>query len=160
MTQAAVAEKSDPKQQLIPQMVDTSYFIIQEDEYEKKAAREYIRSKYPNTQARIVTELRLDRLTDKHTVYALFRDNERSPAVHLVANANGIRELRPAPVAELAAEVKESKAIRCADFWMPAREGNEGELDLSTFLSELGKRCAPAAIKYYPAQGILKLGFG
>jgi hypothetical protein len=159
MTQPTAATKQEAKIEAALQMVDTTYFLLIDDEYEKKAAKEYLRQMYPGTAARIVNELRLDRLTDKHHVIALVRGNERSPALALVANHNGIRELRATPVAELMREVVESKPVRCADYWQPAREGNEGEVALGGFLEDLGKKAAPAALKYYPQQGLLKLGF-
>jgi hypothetical protein len=156
MTQPSAAAKQ-PESPL--QMAETTYFVMIDDEYEKKAAKEYLRQMYPNTEARVVHELRLDRLTNKHHVIALFRGNERTAALALVANMNGIRELRPTPVAELMKEVHESRPVRCADYWQPASEGNEGEVALGGFLEDLGKKCSPAALKYYPKQGILKLGF-
>lgn len=155
MTQSAAAKQQTPD---LLQMVDTTYFVMLDDEYEKKAAKEYLRQHYPNTNARVVHELRIDRLTDKHTVIALFRGNERTDAVRVVANGQGIRELKPTPLPELAGEVQESKPVRCAEYWQTI-EGNEGTLDVASFLTELGKKCTPAAIKLYPAQGFMKLGF-
>src|SRR5262245_53894466 len=101
MTQASAA-----KAEAAPsvQMQETTYFVLINDEFEQKAAREYLRNKYPNSDARVVQELRLDRLTDKQTVIALYRGNQRTPAVQLITNPQGVRVPSATPVAELAAE--------------------------------------------------------
>src|SRR5215471_6965243 len=139
------------------QMAETTYFVMVSDDYEIKAAREYVKMMYPGTQAKVVHELRLDRLTDKHTVITLTRDNERTPAVAIRHNPQGIREISPTPVAELAKEVRESKPIAVEKYW--AEVDGDGVVDLASFLTELGKGASPAAVKYLPSQGLLKLGF-
>jgi len=154
--QPAVAE---PKKIVPVQLADTTYFLMVNDDYEKKAAKHYLSQLYPGTAARIVTDLRLDRLTDKHTVIALRRNDERTQAVSLRVDPQGIRVPMYTPVADLAREVQEAEPVRCVDYWTPAREGNEGELNLAGFLEQLGKKCIPAAIKFYPREGILRLGF-
>lgn len=157
-TQTQPSAASEPKKPPL-QMVDTTYFVMLNDEFEMKAAKAYIKNLYPGTAARIVTDLRLDRLTDKHTVIALRRSDERTQAVSLRVSPSGIREPVHTPIEQLMREVQESEPVRCADFWQPAREGNEGELNLAGFMEEFGKKCIPAAIKFYPRDGILRLGF-
>lgn len=152
MTQAAPAEAKSRVQ-----MVDTTYFVLVNDDYEIKAGKEYVRSIYPGTAAKVVHELRLDRLTDKHTVIALTRDHERTGAIQVKPNAQGIREIYPTPIAELAKEVRESKPIVVAKYWHEV--DGDGEVDLAGFLQEVGKAAVPATVKYIPAQNILRLGF-
>lgn len=154
-TQEVEAKKASTKP---AQQDENTYFIYLADEHETKAARAYLKSLYPTSLAKQVAELRLDRLTDKHTVIALRRDNERTPAVQVIVNPQGVRTLSQTPMAELMKEVQESEPLRCADFWHQ-RPGGDGELDLARFLEELGKRCTPAAIKYYERTQTLKLGF-
>lgn len=140
------------------QMAETTYFVLVNDEYESKAGRAYLKTIYPQSLARVVTELRLDRLTDKHTVIPILRGDDRSPAVPLVRDAHGIRVPQPAPVTELMKEVREGQPVACAKYWQPGT-GNEGELNVAGFLEEVGKSCVPAAVKYYPRENIMKLGF-
>lgn len=154
-TQEVEAKKASTKP---VQQDENTYFIYLADEYEAKAARAYLKSLYPTSLAKQVAELRLDRLTDKHTVIALRRDNERTPAVQVIVNPQGVRTLSYTPPTELMKEVAEAEPIKCSDFWHKVA-GGEGELDLARFLEELGKRCSPAAIKYYERTQTLKLGF-
>lgn len=157
MTQTQTVEEPKAKAPKV-QMDEYTYFVCIDDDYERKAAREYVNTKYPKSLAKFVHELRLDRLTDKHTVIALVRGNERTPAVQVIVNPQGVRTLSNTPVSELAAEVVESDAVSCAKHWSKLA-GGEGELHLPAFLEELGRACVPAAIKNYPNTKTLKLGF-
>jgi hypothetical protein len=152
-------QAAEPKKPVPLQMSEHTYFVMVNDDYEKKAATAYVKSLYPGTAAKVVADLRLDRLTDKHTVIALRRPTECTPAVALRINPQGIRETSITPVDALMREVQESEPVHCAEHWRAAREGNDGELDISGFATALGTRCIPAAIKYYPRDGILRLGF-
>lgn len=140
------------------QMAETTYFVLMNDEYESKAGRAYLKTIYPQSLARVVTDLRIDRLTDKHTVIPLFRGDDRTPAVQLIRDPQGIRVPQHTPVAELMKEVREGQPVACAKHWS-ASSGNEGELNVTSFLEELGKSCVPAAVRYVPRENILRLGF-
>lgn len=158
MNQPAAAIEGKKPDKVPAQMAETTYFVMVSDDYEKKAAEAYLKTLYPGTAARIVTDLRLDRLTDKHTVIALYRPDDRTNAVQLRITPQGLREPQATPIGELAKEVRESTPVNCARFWQRG-SGNEGEVNLAGFLEELGKVCAPAVIKYIPRENILRLGF-
>lgn len=153
--QPVAAEQKKP---VSAQMAETTYFVMISDDYEKKAAQAYLQAIYPGTAARVVQDLRLDRLTDRHTVIALYRPDDRTPAVQMRLTPQGLREPLHTPVADLMKEVREGKPVECKQFWQRG-SGNEGELNLSGFLEELGKQCAPAVIKYIARDHIMRLGF-
>lgn len=158
MTQQLTAAETKKPDKAPVQMAETTYFVLVSDDYEKKAAEAYLKAIYPGSAARHVTDLRLDRLTDKHTVIALYRPDDRTQAVQMRVNMHGIREPVHTPVAELMKEVREGKPVDCAQFWQRG-SGNEGELFLAGFLEEFGKTCAPAVVKYVPRENIMRLGF-
>lgn len=141
-----------------PQMSADTYFVALADDDEFQIAKAYVKAMYPQTAAKLVRELRLDRLTDKHTVIALRRDDERSPVAVLEPSPTGQRQPRRRPAVELIGEIREAPPIRVAEFWGPGLDG-DGEVDSSGFMSALGTRAIPAAVKNYPTQKTLKLAY-
>jgi hypothetical protein len=147
-----------PKQEAERPHGENLYYIGVNDEHERGIAHAWIEATHPNTIAKFVTELRIDRLTRDHVVRALVRGatktGERRPvkissAAPIIRNQHGIRELIPVESKDLIAEVVECAPVRCADHWREgAYDDSEGDLNVSTFLEALGKSCAPAVIKW------------
>lgn len=140
------------------------YYLGVDDEHERRIIEAWLYAKFPpigdsefpNTSARYVTSINLNRLTEQHSLCVLMRKPGRgksvSHAVKLVKNENGIREITHRDAEEMLSEVVECKTLACKDFWSNnGGMGDEGEMRIEGqggFLEELGKTCAPACIKW------------
>jgi hypothetical protein len=135
------------------------YYLGVNDEHERRFVEAWLEKNRPNTRAKYVTELRLARLTEQHTVRVLMRTGRKvSQALPMVKNEHGIKEIVQTDADKLAEEVSECASVHCRDFWVEdGSEGAEGELNTSRFLEAVGKTCIPACIKWRPDQGVLRL---
>ena len=139
-----------------------TYFLYLPDDYEKEIMRLYLAQKYPNSQARKVGEMQVNRLTEVHNVIVLTR-KKPSPMSTPRRNQMGTTEYeRHEPETKLK-EVTESKPIVCADFWAPGNEDSmvDGQMDTHSFLTAVSKAASPLTISWHPEQnpGILKLSW-
>lgn len=159
---------------------ELTVFLCLEGEHEANIARAYMQATYPGSKARLVQELRLDRLTERHTVIALWRDRDCTPPVLAIRDeVSGGRGLELRDPHTLVKEVLEGKPIACKDYWGDASEVDDdgfgmssmtdGELQTGAFMNELGtsmgkcwvanKRARePAILKRGTDQRVLKLG--
>lgn len=136
-----------------------TYYVMPADEHEQAICQAWIEKHRPNTIARSVSRLRVDRLTERHTVIVLMRRVKKpTAAVGITLDENKLRQTVHRNVDELSAEVTEGEVIRCDKHWRPASDGQDGLLDTSTFLEELGKTCTPLCIKWRADDRIVWLG--
>jgi hypothetical protein len=138
------------------------YFLCVADEHERQIAQAWLEAKYPGSVVKLVSELKIDRLTQDHTLTALVRKGKggRPPtaAWQNVRNEHRIYELQRLEPEDLAKEVVECAPVRCADHWREdGSEGGDGELSIAGFLEQFGKTCAPACIKWRSDSRVLKL---
>jgi hypothetical protein len=133
-----------------------TYYLGPSDENEHQIALAWIDQNHPNAnkpgQVRYVTELRLDRMTEEHTVIVLARTGKkRTPARETERDHNGIARVITREPETLIGELSESKPVYCKDHWFGQEDGTEGELVVHTFLEAIGKACSPWAVKPAPA---------
>ena len=162
------------------ELTEFHVFVCLEGEHEAAIARAYMQKTYPGSKARLVQELRLDRLHDKHTVIALWRDRGCTPPVMAPRDdVSGGRGLELRDPDTLVSEVLEGKPIHVRDHWgegdlsadddMGMTSMSDGELQKGTFLNAIGtsmSKChvtgkrarEPAIVKRSTDARTLKLG--
>lgn len=164
MNQPARVERREPEG--LVQNDENTYFVFENAPGEAKIALAYIADQYPNTKAKRVIELRVDRLTDRHNVICLVRGRDpRKPVTPLIGqrrSEHGIMQLVNADPNTLKGEICESEPIACNRYWnrMAGWEGGDGELDITGFLAAVGAAAAPLRVVWSPQSlpGIMKLG--
>lgn len=148
------SNKQQPAQAAPARDMSKVYFLGPSDENEHAIALEWLEQNHPNANkpghVRYVTDLKLDRMTEDHTVVVLARTKKRTDALKTERDHNGIAKVVRHKPEELIGELVENRAVHCKDHWM-AEDGTEGELIVHTFLEALGKTCSPWAVKPAPA---------
>lgn len=154
----------------LPQLIELpnarfTYFIMLPDDYEKKIMLAYLESKYAKESlalAKKVGEMRVDRLTDMHTVIALVRPRP-SPAATPFKNQMGLTDYEHHEPELKGREVRESRPILIKRFWRAASDEAmvDGELNTSEFLTALAQAASPLSINWHPEQtpGVVKLSW-
>lgn len=141
------------------------YYMCISDEHERRAAQAWLDSRFGEDGARLVTELRIDRLREDSSLSVLVRrapaGKKHAPhAVPLRVDEHGIREPEERDGFELAKGMDECKPLACRDFWVSGTsEDREGEINTARFLEELGKACTPACVKWREDSRTLRLGW-
>lgn len=134
------------------------YYVAPNDENEQRIAIAWLEKHCPayNTPGhpRFVTELRIDRLTDEHVVKVLARTGKKiTQALRTERTQQGEARVVRAEPEDLIGEIVEGQPVECGKHWLERADGEEGELVVSSFLEELGKRCTPYAVKWKPEDG-------
>jgi hypothetical protein len=139
-----------------------TYFLYLPNDFDKEVMRLYLQEKYPNSLARKVGEMQVNRLTEQHAVIVLTRPRPTADKTPF-KNQMGTVEYTLHPAEEKIREVRESKPIFCKEFW---HEGNEdsmidGALDTHLFLGAVSVAASPLTISWHPEQnpGVLKLSW-
>lgn len=139
-----------------------TYFLYLPNDYEKEIMRLYLAQKYPESLARKVGEMQVNRLTDQHQVIILTRPKP-TPDKTPRRNQMGAVEFDDHEPSTKLKEVRESKPISVREFW---NEGNEdsmidGTLDTHRFLDAVARAASPLTISWHPEQnpGVLKLSW-
>lgn len=165
MNQPAAQVSARPQGDTPIQMRPTTYFVALALPSEANIAIAYLKKKYPESPAKRVTELYVDRLIPGMHVITLMRRDQPSPPVTYV-NSGGIKEPIYHKAEEFADEVSESEPIAIAKYFNKASVSgdwalNEGVLDKDRFFDDLAKTVAGATIKWNPTAlpGIMKLDF-
>lgn len=139
-----------------------TYFFMMPDPYEQRIMLAYLAEKYPDSQAKKVSELRIDRLTDLHAVIVLVRPKPSAAATQF-KNQMGLSEFTHHEPETKMAEVREARPILIKDFWREAGEDSvsDGELDTSAFITAVSQAASPITTYWHPDQlpGILKLSY-
>ena len=130
------------------------YFLVIDDNGpEEQLIREHLRQKYPGTKAKVVTELKLQRLTDRHLVVPCFR---RPPNMHpgftMPKDGMGMRVANPSQE-----PVSEGKPVVVKDYWNAELE--DGDLDANGFVNAVAKSSLPAVVKYRSDSKTLRLAY-
>jgi len=155
-----------------------TYFMMLPDQYEQRVMLAYIAQKYPQSEARKVSELRVDRLTDLHSVIVLVRPRP-TPAATQFKNGMGVSEFQHHEPEEKLKEVRESRPILVKTFFKAPgavpefneygdrpemsldNEVGDGELNISNFLTALAQAASPMTLNWHPTQlpGIVRLAW-
>lgn len=135
-TQTTTENKKTEAAKMLDEFV---YFVCPNDELDLRLARAYMRNLGPDTRAKLVTELRPLRLTERHTVIVLYRAESYAPQPSL--------------------ELSVGKPIRALDHWVIGNEEQDGQVNFASFMTAMGQTCLPAHIKYRDDEGILRLGY-
>jgi hypothetical protein len=158
MPEAAIAATAEPK------LGDSrfTYFLYLPDDYEKEVMRLYLLQKYPNSQARKVGEMQVNRLTDQHQVIILTRPKPTPDKTPYKDPMGSVQYTLHEPKSKLS-EIRESKPIFCKDFWTEGHDDSmvDGTLNTHTFLAAVSAAASPLTISWHPEQnpGVLKLSW-
>lgn len=127
---------AEPVQQPEPQLNEFCYVLHAPDQNDEKAAAEWRKTLPAGSKPKVVTEIKLTRLSESHSVIALYRP-EGSDTLQAGAR------------------------IKAADHWR--REGEDGSVDTRSFLRALARTCLPAILKIRRDSdddlGTLRLGY-
>jgi hypothetical protein len=102
------------------------YFLLPSEETDEKLANAWKKkhlADHPDSKAKFVSEIKLQRLTERHIVIPLY-----VPATEATTK-----------------EITAGTGVRVADHWLA--EGEDGRVNTRTFLRQLNKGCLPAMIK-------------
>lgn len=142
------------------------YYLMPADEHEQALCMAWIEKHKPGTVARNVSRLRVDRLTERHSVIVLMRRVKKpTPVIGVVRDEHNLKELvvrspeflvDDKPIMD---QVSEGPPVHAGKHWKPAPDGEDGLLNESSFLEELGKTCSPLAIKWRSDDRVVWLGF-
>lgn len=115
------------------------YVLHAADANEEKDAqkwRDALLQREPNATPKLVTEIKMARLSERHSVVALYRKDG-------------------------ATELQATEPVLVRAHWR--KEGDDGSVNDRTFIRELARRCLPAMLKLRRDTdedlGILKLGY-
>ena len=109
---------------------DRTYFLLIDDESATREARQWVMEQYPNSDARVVAELRLQKLTQQHTVIPIFKNNG----------------------------IEQGPAVKVSDHWANAEM--DGSIVLSSFVPAVAKSVLPCTVNYRSDAGTLRVRFG
>jgi hypothetical protein len=108
---------------------DRTYFLLIDDESATREARQWVMEQYPNSDARVVAELRLQKLTERHTVIPIFKNNG----------------------------IEQGEAVKVSDHWDQAKV--DGSIVLSSFVPAVAKSVLPCTVNYRSDAGTLRVRF-
>jgi hypothetical protein len=109
---------------------DRTYFLLIDDESATREARQWVMEQYPNSDARVVAELRLQKLTQRHTVIPIFKNNG----------------------------IEQGPAVKVSDHWEQAEVN--GSIVLSSFVPAVAKSVLPCTVNYRSDAGTLRVRIG
>lgn len=128
---------------------ETTYFW--HPEHDAEICREWVRTHYPDTRARVVFILPTHRLTERTHVIALVR--KKPSATNKWAFEQGRRMEVPRPMEELLDEVVEGRAVAVKPFISGATEWEDGALSAEDLIDRLSKDFNPAVCHYRKDDG-------
>jgi hypothetical protein len=109
---------------------DRTYFLLIDDESATREARQWVMEQYPTSDARVVAELRLQKLTQRHTVIPIFKNNG----------------------------IEQGPAVKVSDHWEAADV--DGSIVLSSFVPAVAKSVLPCTVNYRSDAGTLRVRLG
>lgn len=139
--QPAAEPKIDEKTRAIC-MAETTYFWHPEEEGENEIARLWVQDKFPDSQALIVSEMVIQRLTELNHVVVMSRDRKpKKNQLHpIIVNAEtGVRSVGHNDPSELIHSVRVSPPIAVAPYIEGSSKYRVGKFDHHKFFDELGK---------------------
>lgn len=129
----------------------STYFLAVDDPFELKIAQAWLKATYPNTLARIVSQLPMQRLTKPTVVIPVIRGEDRSPAYTQTMEAHSVRAIHVNPK-DLIGEVRECAPVEVAKHWREVRDEFDpfgGEMNRNSFMDELSQNSAPVAARIH-----------
>lgn len=153
-----------------------NYFMMLPDQYEQRVMLAYLTEKYPKTQSRKVSELRVDGLNEMHSIIVLTRPRP-TPSATQFKNGMGVSEFQHHEPEEKLKEVRESKPILVKSFYRaPVVVADEygdgaeltidnaigdGELNINKLIDAIAFAASPYVTNWHPTQspGILRLAW-
>ena len=128
------------QQQPDVRMLESTYFWHLEEDGEAELARLYVATKYPNTEALVVSELLIPRLTERNHVVILARDGRRHPLEKVWRDpTTGQRLTDRVPLDTLVSSVRESPIIAIAPYIEGGSKHQIGKFRSNAFFDECGK---------------------
>jgi hypothetical protein len=125
-----VKDKAEPNAEPEAEFDDRTYFLLIDDESATREARQWVMEQYPNSDARVVAELRLQKLTRRHTVIPIFKNNG----------------------------IEQGPAVKVSDHWEHAEV--DGSIVLSSFVPAVAKSVLPCTVNYRSDSGTLRVRIG
>lgn len=157
-------QQRQPEQQkpAFPPFDGITYFLVVDEDPDREMAQQFLADRNIDPRGdstRAVTELRVDRLTDRHRVIGLYRRQDKDRSKRMAAPEPGM-----APVLEpIHQPIQATAPIDISQFWTrsEANEFIEGTLDHARFFAALGKAMSPAVISWHPNSepGVLRLRY-
>lgn len=172
MTQA-VAEKSKAQEKAPPKtsaekepnplgFLETTYFFHPEDTLEAAIHRLYVELKYPNSEALVVSELLVPRLTERNHVIVLSRPQMgRYQATRIHRDPMTLQKLSDTvPPEELLHTVHESPAIEVARYIEGASRHRIGKFQSDRFFDELSQHMFGGKLRGQPSENTMRFLIG
>jgi hypothetical protein len=136
-----------------------AWYLVPEIEPEPSTSQFWLMKQNSNIpEENIVTELPLDRLHSRSSVYVLCRKPYRGkhgngirPHLPITSVVDGERLHTPVPLEELADDMKTYGPIVVKDHWSAGSGRFNSKLNRTTFLEALGKAAAPWSLAWKDA---------
>ena len=116
-----------------------TFVLVPDEPTEQAICRDYWAEKHPDSAARVVSELKMARLSDASTVIALYRKPPARPT--FIRLEGGLREAVPS-----AQPVIEAKPVKINGFW--TEDGEDGRLDQAAVVRAIATQCLPLRANY------------
>lgn len=124
------------------------YVLLPSDDIEQQVCRQFWDEKYPTSKAKVVSDLKLQRLTSDHLLVALTRLPPERPKFQRLDGGN--REALPSQM-----PVRVTHPIKISEFW--TEEGGDGKLDYLAVVRALGQQVVPLRPAFRPDDLSVKL---
>jgi hypothetical protein len=122
-----VKDKAEQNAKPAVEFNDRTYFLLIDDANATREARQWVMQQYPDSEARVVAELRLHRLTARHTVIPIFKNGS----------------------------IEQGSPVKVSDHWDQANE--ENPVVVSSFVPAVAKSVLPCTVNYRSDSGTLRV---
>jgi len=137
-----MSEKENPKER-----DDRNLFVlIPTDDHEARVCKDFWDEKYPKSQAKLVTDLKLQRLTGDHVLVTLTRLPPDRPK--FIRLEGGLREALPSDM-----PVRIGHPIRIQEHWNPA----DDSVDNLSIVRAIGTQVIPLRPSFSPTDLSVRL---
>ena len=116
------------------------FVVLPVDDHEQKVMREWWDERYPQSKAKLITELRVQRLTDAHYLVGLSRLPPERPKFQRLDG--GAREALPSDQ-----PVRASQPIAVREYWTETTDEG-GRIDHLRLIRDLAKQVHPLRVTY------------
>lgn len=108
---------------------ERTYFLLIDDADATREARQWVMQQYPESEARVVAELRLQRLTERHTVIPIFKNGS----------------------------IEQGAPVKVSDHW--DRGNEDSPVVVSSFVPAVAKSVLPCTVNYRSDSRTLRVCF-
>lgn len=143
-------------------LADTTYFFHPEDSLEAAIHQEYVEWKYPGSEAMVVSELLVPRLTERNHVIVLSRPTMlKNHATRVYRDPVTLQKLSDVvPVEELFKTVKESPVIAVGKYIVGASKRTIGRFDANRFFDDIAQYMFGGRLRGQPSENTVRFLIG